>query len=163
LQKLQDVHTGLALMSDDDHRVADERAGAMRRSATRLEARISELQKAHDDAIIAEAEAERLAALDQLRARAEAARKANEREAKKLLDLYAEHGTAIGDLPDKLKLIKAETEAVNAALSPLRSPRWSRAMRISTGPPPARKPSNNTQRCRAGSTAILALPPIRIR
>jgi hypothetical protein len=74
LQKLQDTHAGLALMSDDDHRLADEHAAALRRSVARIEAGLAELQKTHDDAIIVEVEAERLAVLDKLRARAEAAR-----------------------------------------------------------------------------------------
>ncbi|WP_439925284.1 hypothetical protein [Nitrobacter sp. JJSN] len=116
LQKLQDVHTGLALMSDDDHRVADERAGAMRRTVARLEAGIAELQKAHDDAIIAEAEAERLASLDQLRARAEAARHAVSVESKALLEQYDLLAEKMAAVISRVTEIDVEVAAVNEAL-----------------------------------------------
>lgn len=50
MKKLGETHAGLALMSDDSHRLADERAAAaIRRLVARLDAGIAELQKTHDD------------------------------------------------------------------------------------------------------------------
>ena len=46
-KKIGEVHADLAGMSDDEHRAADERAAAMRRSVDRLNDGIVKLQKAH--------------------------------------------------------------------------------------------------------------------
>lgn len=115
-KQLADVHADLALMSDDDHRLADDRAAAMRRSVARLDAKIAELEKARDDAIIAEAEVERLAALDRLRARAETARKAVNVESKTLLEQYDSLSEQIATIVEKIGTIDSEAASVNEAL-----------------------------------------------
>ena len=116
LQKLQDTHAGLALMSDDDHRLADEHAAALRRSVARLDAGIAELQKTHDDAIIAEAEAERLAVLDRLRTRAEAAHKSVNVGAKVLLNEYDSLAEQMATVISRVTEIEIEVTEVNKAL-----------------------------------------------
>jgi hypothetical protein len=66
------------------------------------------------------------------------ARKAKTFESKKLLTQFDNLASQIGDVLDKLKLIKADTEAVNAALRSIRSLGWSRATQKFIGLPPAR-------------------------
>jgi hypothetical protein len=66
--------------------------------------------------LAAEEAAAKAAADAALRASAWACRKANEKEAAKLLREYDEHANAIGEIIAKLKAMDAEREAINKEL-----------------------------------------------
>lgn len=82
----------------------------------RLEARANHLVTELPNVIAAEEAAAKVAADDALRQRAEAARKANTKEAAELLADYAVHAARVAEVIAKLEAIDIETAAVNAAL-----------------------------------------------
>ncbi len=88
----------------------------MRRSVARLDAGIAELQKTHDDAIIAEAEAERLQRSTRLRTRAEAGRKSVNVGAKVLLNEYDSLAEQMATVISRVTEIEIEVTEVNKAL-----------------------------------------------
>ncbi|MBT1516164.1 hypothetical protein KIP88_37520 [Bradyrhizobium sp. SRL28] len=104
---------GLSTMSDAEHIKAEAEYQAQRRAADRAEARVAELEKAHADALAAEAEAGKRAQADRFRARVEAARNAIEIEAAELLSAYDEHASAIANVLARLDAINTEANAVN--------------------------------------------------
>jgi hypothetical protein len=106
----------IGTMTDDEHRAAEEAMESRRRAADRATARIAALEKAHADAVVAEAEAARIAAVETLRKRVEACRKANTEGAAKLLAEYDEHAERLADVLASLAAIDAERDAVNEAL-----------------------------------------------
>jgi hypothetical protein len=107
---------GLGAFSDAEHVQAEAEYETHRRAADRAAARITELEKAHAEALATEAEAERIAAEQRLRDRVEAARRAVEIEAAELLRAYDNHAAEIGDILARLEEIDGETRAVNEAV-----------------------------------------------
>ncbi|MBR0982241.1 hypothetical protein JQ554_09335 [Bradyrhizobium diazoefficiens] len=87
-----------------------------KRAIMRLEARANHLVTELPNVIAAEEAAAKVAADDALRQRAEAARKANTKEAAELLADYAVHAARVAEVIAKLEAIDIETAAVNAAL-----------------------------------------------
>lgn len=114
--KLSGALTGIALMSDSEHQKAEADIAATKRAIARLEARVNHLTDELPRVIAKEEAAAKAAADEALRQRAEACRKANTVEAKKLLASYGEHAEAIASILAKLKDMDSEREAVNAAL-----------------------------------------------
>jgi DNA repair exonuclease SbcCD ATPase subunit len=106
----------IATMADAEHQAAEVDVAANKRAIERLDARIAHLQSELPAIIEAEEATAKAAADAALRARAEACRKANEKEAAKLLAAYDEHASAIGGIIAKLKAMDGEREAINAEL-----------------------------------------------
>lgn len=106
----------VATMTDTEHLKAEANSAAINRAITRLEARANALAAELPGVIAAETAAAKAAADQALRNRAEAARKATDKEAAKLLGEYAKHATQIGDILTRLEEIGAEAVAVNQAL-----------------------------------------------
>ncbi|KQT23094.1 MULTISPECIES: hypothetical protein [unclassified Bradyrhizobium] len=104
---------GLGLMDDAAHQKAEAEYELHRRAADRAAARLDDLEKAHAEALAAEAEAERIASEHRLRDRVEAARHAVEVEAAELLRAYDDHAAVIGNILSRLEAIHDETSAVN--------------------------------------------------
>jgi hypothetical protein len=114
--KVSLARSGIALLTDAEHQAVEQNIAAMERSIKRLDARIAHLTD-ELPAILAAEEAQAVAERDAaLIKRASAARKANEKEAAKLLAEYADHANAISNALVKLKAMDAEREAVNAEL-----------------------------------------------
>lgn len=114
--KLEGMLAGIAVMNDSQHAQAEADAAAIKRAIMRLEARANHLAAELPNVIAAE-EADAKAADDEaLRQRAEAARKANTKEAAKLLADYAAHAAWVAEVIAKLEALDIETTAVNAAL-----------------------------------------------
>lgn len=105
-----------ATMTDTEHVVAEADIAAIRRAIGRLDARVAHLIAELPSVIAAEAAAEKLATDDALRQRAEMARKANEKEAAKLLADYNAHAAKVGDILARLKEIATDTNRVNTDL-----------------------------------------------
>jgi hypothetical protein len=102
---------GLSMMDDATHQKAEVECEAYRRAADRAAARIVDLEKAHGDAIAAEAEAAKVAAESVQRKRIEAARQAVEVEGANLLREYTRHAAAIADVLTRLAEIDEEAKA----------------------------------------------------
>lgn len=103
-------------MTDAQHSAFEADTAAQRRALARLESRVAHLTSELPAMLEAELAAEKVAADATLRARAEASRKANSVEAKKLLADYDAHAAAIGDILNRLDEIAAETNSCNTAL-----------------------------------------------
>jgi len=106
----------VATMTDAEHLKAEANIAAINRAITRLEARANALAAELPGVIAAETAAAKAEADQALRNRAEAARKATDKEAAKLLGEYAKHAAHIGDILTRLNEIGRESEAVNQAL-----------------------------------------------
>jgi hypothetical protein len=114
--KVSQARSGIALLTDAEHQAVEQNIATMDRAIKRLDARVAHLTD-ELPAILAAEEAQAVAERDAaLIKRASAARKANEREAAKLLAEYADHAAVIADVLAKLGDITAETTAVNEAL-----------------------------------------------
>ena len=114
--QLEGVLAGIAVMNDNQHAQAEADAAAIKRAIMRLEARANHLTAELPNAVAAEEAAAKIAADDALRHRAEAARKANTKEAAKLIADYAVHAARVAEVIAKLEALDIETMAVNAAL-----------------------------------------------
>ncbi|MGM4877053.1 hypothetical protein AB7645_38125 [Bradyrhizobium sp. 956_D2_N1_5] len=114
--QLEGMLAGIAVMNDSQHAQAEADATAIKRAIMRLEARANHLTAELPNVIAAEEAAANVAADDALRQRAEAARKANTKEAAKLLADYAVHAARVAEVIAKLEALDIETTAVNAAL-----------------------------------------------
>lgn len=114
--QLEGVLAGIAVMNDSQHAQAEADAAAIKRAIMRLEARANHLAAELPNVIAAEEAAVKVAVDDALRQRAEAARKANTKEAAKLLADYAVHAARVSEVIAKLEALDIETTAVNAAL-----------------------------------------------
>jgi len=114
--QLEGVLAGIAVMNDSQHAQAEADAATIKRAIMRLEARANHLAAELPNAIAAEEANAKAAADDALRQRAEAARKANTKEAAKLLADYAVHAARVSEVIAKLEALDVETTAVNAAL-----------------------------------------------
>lgn len=114
--KLEGVLAGIAVMNDSQHAQAEADAAAIKRAIMRLEARANHLAAELPNVIAAEEANAKAAADDALRQRAEAARKANTKEAATLLADYAVHAARVAEVIAKLEALDIETTAVNAAL-----------------------------------------------
>ncbi len=94
--QLTAVFDGLATMTDDQHEAAEKKSAGLKRARARLEARIKELTNELPAIQAAEDATAKAAADGALRQRAEACRKANTIEAKKLLAEYDKLAAAMG-------------------------------------------------------------------
>jgi hypothetical protein len=103
--------TGLGLMDDAIHQKAEVESEAYRRAADRAAARIVELEKAHGDAIAAEAEAAKIAAEAAHQKRVEAARNSVEVEGAELLRAYDAASAKIAATLIRLAEIDKEAQA----------------------------------------------------
>ncbi len=99
----------VAVLTDTEHATAEANLVSARRSLTRIEARINELQAAHAEAV----EAETLAAM---KTRAEAVKRRVGIDAPKALDRYDGHAQRAADAASEYQDICSEVEAVNAEL-----------------------------------------------
>lgn len=114
--QLEGLLAGIAVMNDSQHAQCEADAAAIKRAIMRLEARANHLAAELPNVIAAEEAATKVAADEALRQRAEAARKANAKEAAKLLADYAVHAARVSEVIAKLEALDIETTAVNAAL-----------------------------------------------
>lgn len=114
--KLDGVMAGVATMTDAEHIAAEADVAAIKRTITRLEARVAHLTDELPKVLAAEEAATKTAADDALRQRAEAARKANSKEAATLLREYDKLASQIGDILSRLNEIASETDSVNQTL-----------------------------------------------
>jgi hypothetical protein len=114
--KMDGAMAGLATMTDADHVAAEATIAAGKRSVARLDARVAHLTAELPKVIAAEEAAAKVAADEALRQRAEAARKANTKEAAKLLSEYEKLAGPMADILARFAAIDAEREAVNEAL-----------------------------------------------
>ncbi|WP_157699600.1 hypothetical protein [Pseudorhodoplanes sinuspersici] len=114
--KLGGALAGVAAMSDSEHVKAEGEIAVIERAITRLEARIEHLKAELPAVIVAEEATAKTATDEALRQRAEAARRANTVEAKKLLARYDDLGSQMGDVFQRLKEIADEANAINLAL-----------------------------------------------
>ncbi|MET4022791.1 hypothetical protein [Bradyrhizobium sp. RT10b] len=114
--QLESLLSGIAFMDDGQHAQSEADAAAIKRAIMRLEAQANYLAVELPNVIAAEEAAAKVAADDALRQRAEAARKANTKEAGKLLADYAVHAARVAEVTAKLEALDIETEAVNASL-----------------------------------------------
>lgn len=115
LADLEATLSNPAILTDAEHKGAEEQHDATRRALLRVDAQIAELQTALGNATKAEARA----ALD---ARAKTARHAVEVEAAGLLAKYDEHAAAVAAILARLKEIETERDAVNTELLKARLP-----------------------------------------
>ncbi len=106
----------IATMTDAEHVKAEGDVAATKRAIGRLDARIALLNDQLPVVLAAEEAAAKAAADAALIKRADECRKANEKDAAKLLKEYDENASAIGDIIAKLKAMDAEREAINAKL-----------------------------------------------
>lgn len=114
--KLGGALAGVAAMSDAEHVKVEGEIAGIERAITRLEARLAYLNTELPTVIAAQEAAANVAADELLRQRAEAARKANIKEAAVILREYESHVAKIIDGLIRLDEISAETNAVNQAL-----------------------------------------------
>lgn len=114
--QLEGVLAGIAVMNDSQHAQAETDAAAIKRAVMRLEARANHLIAELPNVIAAEEAAAKVAAADALRQRAEAARKANIKEAAAILREYDQLASQMGDIFARLEEIAFDTRDVNAAL-----------------------------------------------
>ncbi len=106
----------IATMTDAEHVKAEADVAATKRAVDRLDARIALLNDQLPVVLAAEEGAATAAADAALIRRAHACRKANEKDAAKLLQEYDEHASAIGEIIAKLKAIDAERQSINKEL-----------------------------------------------
>jgi hypothetical protein len=114
--KLAGSLVGIATMTDSEHIAAEANIASIERALARFESRIAHLNDELPKIIAAEEAAAKAAADEALRQRAEAARKANSKEAAALLRDYDKLASQLADVLDKLDAITRETAAVNEAL-----------------------------------------------
>jgi chromosome segregation ATPase len=114
--KLGGALAGVAAMSDAEHVKVEGEIAGIERAITRLEARVAYLNAELPTVIAAEKSAAKTATDEALRQRAEMARKANEKEAAKLLADYNAHAAKIGDILARLEEMAADTNRINADL-----------------------------------------------
>ena len=114
--QLEGVLASIAVMNDSQHAQAEADAATIKRAIMRLEARANHLTAELPNVIAAEEAEAKAAANDALRRRAEAARRANTKEAARLLADYAVHAARVAEVIAKLEVLDIETTAVNAAL-----------------------------------------------
>jgi hypothetical protein len=115
--KLAAARSGIMLLSDAEHQAVEQSSAATKRAIDRLDMRVAHLQSELPAIIESEKAAEAAAKDEALRKNAEACRKANAKEAKVLLESYAEHANAIAETIARLREISDEVIAVNVALS----------------------------------------------
>lgn len=106
----------IATMTDAEHVKAEADIAANKRAIDRLDQRIAHLQSELPAVLAAEEAAAKATADSALRARAEACRKANTKEAARLLAEYDVHANAIGEIVAKLKAMDTTREAINSEL-----------------------------------------------
>jgi hypothetical protein len=114
--KLSRAEAAIATLDDAEHVKVIEASAATRRAIDRLNAARTHLEAELPLRAVEEEALARAAADEALRQRAEACRKANTVEAKKLLDEYNTHATRVADVVAKLKDIDSERETINTAL-----------------------------------------------
>ena len=114
--KAEGAMADVATMTDAEHVVAEADIAATKRAIERLDALVAHLTSELPKVIAAEEAVAKVAANEALRQRAEAARKANEKEAAKLLADYNKLASQMGDILERLTAIDTETTAVNEAL-----------------------------------------------
>lgn len=114
--KIGSALAGVAAFSDSEHLKIEGEIAATERAITRLESLVAHLNAALPATIANEEEQRKAADDDKLRARAKAAAKASDVEARKLLEQYAALASQIADVFARLAEIDAETNDVNAAL-----------------------------------------------
>jgi hypothetical protein len=106
----------IATMTDAEPVKAEADIAATKRAIKRLDSRVGILNEQLPIVLAAEEAAAKAEAEAALRARADACRKANEKEAAKLLKEYDVHASAIGDIIAKLKAMDTARDAINAEL-----------------------------------------------
>ncbi len=106
--KLARVFDGLAVMSEEQHAEAEDKATTLRRYGERLQARIDALRAEHEAAVAAETEAAKVAAEVAHRKRIEAARNAVGIEGEELLRAYDRHANEIASILTRIAEINAE-------------------------------------------------------
>ncbi|MGB3042323.1 MAG: hypothetical protein WBB98_03965 [Xanthobacteraceae bacterium] len=109
-EKLTRVFDGLAVMSDEQHAEAEDKATTLRRYGERLQARIDALCVERDAALAVEAEAAKVAAETARQKRVEAARHAVEIEGEELLRSYDRHANEIASIMARIAEINAEAQ-----------------------------------------------------
>lgn len=109
-EKLTRVFDGLAVMSDEQHAEAEDKATTLRRYGERLQARIDMLRAEHETAIATEAEAEKAATEVAYQKRIQAARNAVEIEGAELLRAYDRHANEIASIMARIAEINAEAQ-----------------------------------------------------
>lgn len=114
--KIQAANVSVALLSDEAHVKIENEIAADHRAITRLEARVSLLKEDLPKVEAEEAAAAASAKDKALRKRTDACRNANAKEAKVLLESYAEHANAIAETIARLKEISDEVIALNQEL-----------------------------------------------
>jgi chromosome segregation ATPase len=114
--KIDGMMDDIAAMTDEQHVAAEANVAALHRAITRLQARVSLLNDELLKVEAAEAAAQAAAKDEALRQRAEAARKANTVESKKLLAEIDKLSCQMGDVLARLNEIADETNSVNGAL-----------------------------------------------
>ena len=114
--KAEGAMAGLATMTDAEHVVAEADIATTKRAIARLDARVAHLTSELPKVIAAEESVAKSTADEALRQRTEAARKANTKEAAKLLADYDKLASQMGVIFERLTTIDTETTAVNEAL-----------------------------------------------
>ena len=115
--KLDGEMADVATMTDAQHVAAEARNAATKRAIARLDGAIARLSEELPKVIASEEAAAKMAADEALRQWAEASRKANTKEAQKLLAEYNKLASLLGDVCARLAEIAAETNRVNAELN----------------------------------------------
>lgn len=108
--KLASVFDGLAIMSDEQHADAEQKATTLRRYGERLQARIDALRSEREAALAAEADAAKVAAEMAHQKRVEAARHAVEIEGADLLRAYETAAAQIAATLARIAEINSEAE-----------------------------------------------------
>jgi chromosome segregation ATPase len=114
--KLAAARSGIMFLSDSEHQAVEADGAATERAIKRLDARIAHLNDELPRVVAAEEAAQAAAKDDALRQRADAARKANTVESKKLLTEIDKLSCQMGDVLARLNEIADETNSVNKAL-----------------------------------------------
>lgn len=106
----------VATMDDAEHVKAEVSIAATKRAITRLEAGLAQMRAELPNIEAAEAAALKAKADEDLRQRVEASRKANTKEAAKLLNEYEKLAGPMANILARLAEIRTETDAINAEL-----------------------------------------------
>lgn len=114
--KMAGVMANIATMTDSDHIAAEAKIAATKRAIARLDSRVGHLAAELPKVVASEQASAQIAADEALRQRAEAARKANAKEAAKLLSEYENLAGQMAVIFARLAEIRAETDAVNMQL-----------------------------------------------
>lgn len=114
--KIGSAFAGVAAMSDAEHVKIEGEIAATERAITRLESLVVYLNAELPTVIATEEAAAKTAADEALRQRAEAARRAVNKESATLLREYDSLAAKIGDILFRLEEIASEANSVNAAL-----------------------------------------------